>query len=156
MQIGSITTGAVENDFVNVAFSPDCRIVAAGGNGIVNEWDMVAGNRIATLSAAPGNAVDIDAFTPNGKALAVAGGDGNTTLWNAATGRLEARFPSDPSGGTYCGRPGLRRLLVSYLLAASLRCQASRVAGVTAKTSVQRLRGMSRASATNHIRSAGS
>jgi hypothetical protein len=36
------------------------------------------------------------------------------------------------------GRPGLRRLLVSYVLAASLRCQASSVAGVTAKTPVQR------------------
>ena len=63
---------------------------------------MVTGHRITTLPAAPGNAADIDAFTPNGKALAVAGGNGNTTLWNAATGRLEARFPSDPSGGTYC------------------------------------------------------
>ena len=54
------------------------------------------------------------------------------------------------------GRPGLRRLLVSYLAAASLRCQASSVAGVTGKISVQRLRGRSRASAANHIRSAGS
>ena len=31
--------------------------------------------------------------------------------------------------GTVGGRPGLRRLLVSYLLAASLRCQVSSVAG---------------------------
>ena len=55
--------------------------------------------------------------------------------------------------GTVGGRPGLRRLLVSYLLAASLRCQASSVAGVTGKISVQRLRGRSRASAANHTRS---
>ena len=54
------------------------------------------------------------------------------------------------------GRPGLRRLLVSYLAAASLRCQASSVAGVTGKISVQRLRGRSRADAANHTRSAGS
>jgi hypothetical protein len=58
--------------------------------------------------------------------------------------------------GTVGGRPGLRRLLVSYLPAASLWCQASSVAGVTGKTPVQRLRGMSRASAANHTRSAGS
>ena len=58
--------------------------------------------------------------------------------------------------GTVGGRPGLRRLLVSYLFAASLRCQPSSVAGVTGKMSVQRLRGRSRASAANHIRSAGS
>ena len=58
--------------------------------------------------------------------------------------------------GLVGGRPGLRRLLVSYFPAASLRCQASSVAGVTGKTSAQRLRGMSRASAENQARSAGS
>jgi len=58
--------------------------------------------------------------------------------------------------GTVAGRPGLRRPLVSYLFAASLRCQASSVAGVTGKTPVQRLRGKSLASAANHTRSAGS
>jgi WD40 repeat protein len=100
--LGSITVGATTNDFVDVAFSPDCQVVAAGGNGIVQERNLVTGRRIATMPAAPGNAVDIDAFTPNGNALAVAGGNGYTTLWNAATGRLEARFPSDPTGGTYC------------------------------------------------------
>ncbi len=45
--------------------------------------------------------------------------------------------------GTVGGRPGLRRLLVSYFFAASLRCQASSVAGVTGKTSAQCLRGAS-------------
>ena len=45
---------------------------------------------------------------------------------------------------TIGGRPGLRRLLVSYFRAASLRCQASSVAGVIGKTSAQRLRGMNR------------
>ena len=54
------------------------------------------------------------------------------------------------------GRPGLRRLLVSYFLAASLRCQASSVAGVTGKTPAQCSRGISRVSAVNHTRSAGS
>jgi WD40 repeat protein len=100
-KIGSITTGSPVNDFVDVAFSPDCQIVAAGGNGVVQIRNMVTGSRVATLSAAPGSDVCIDAFTPNGKDLAVAGADGNTTLWNAATGHLEARFPSDPSGGTW-------------------------------------------------------
>jgi len=57
---------------------------------------------------------------------------------------------------TVGGRPGLRRLLVSYFRAASLRCQASSVAGVTGKTSAQRLRGMNRVSAANQARSAGS
>jgi hypothetical protein len=58
--------------------------------------------------------------------------------------------------GTVGGRPGLRRWLVSYFFAASLRCQARSVAGVTGKMPVQRPRGMSRASAASHTRSAGS
>ena len=58
--------------------------------------------------------------------------------------------------GTVGGRPGLRRLLVSYLLPASLRCQARSVAGVAGKTPVQRLRGIRRASAASQTRSAGS
>jgi hypothetical protein len=57
---------------------------------------------------------------------------------------------------TVGGRPALRRLPGSYFLAASLRCQASSVAGVTGKTSAQRRRGMNRVSAANHARSAGS
>ncbi len=52
--------------------------------------------------------------------------------------------------GPVGGRPGVRRLLVSYLPAASLRCQASSVAGVIGKMPAQRLRGMSRASAASH------
>jgi hypothetical protein len=42
---------------------------------------------------------------------------------------------------TVGGRPGTRRSLVSYFLAASPRCHAISVAGVTGKTSAQRLRG---------------
>ena len=56
--------------------------------------------------------------------------------------------------GTVGGRPGLRRLLVSYVFAASLRCQASSVAGVTGKTSAPRRRGTSRGSAANQARPA--
>jgi hypothetical protein len=54
------------------------------------------------------------------------------------------------------GRPGLRRLLESYFLATSLRCQASSVGGVTGKMPVHCWRGMNRASAANQARSAGS
>ena len=50
---------------------------------------------------------------------------------------------------TVAGRPGRRRLLVSYFLAASLRFQASSVAGVTGKIPAQRRRGMNRVSAAN-------
>ena len=54
------------------------------------------------------------------------------------------------------GRPGLRRVLVSYFRAASLRCQASSVAGVTGKSPAHCRRGINKASAANQARSAGS
>jgi hypothetical protein len=81
--------------------------------------------------------------------------------YSSGTGVPEADSPS-PGGrqGVRCSglsaRTGLRRVLVSYFLAASLRCQASSVAGVTGKTSIQRLRGMSHASVASHTRSVGS
>jgi hypothetical protein len=59
------------------------------------------------------------------------------------------RQPNDKAGDPKGSWPGLRRLLVSYLGAASLRCQASRVGGVTGKIPVRRLRGRSRASVAN-------
>ena len=58
--------------------------------------------------------------------------------------------------GTVGGRPGLRRLLVLYFFAASLRCQASSVAGATGEDFGPAPVGMSRASAANQARSAGS
>src|SRR5271157_3980419 len=49
------------------------------------------------------------------------------------------RTMSRATPGTVGGRPGLRRLLMSYFFAASLRCQARSVAGVTGKTSADRV-----------------
>jgi len=95
--------------------------------------------------------------------LATARGRPNLTIRAGTTvdrvelrGTFASRRTRRAMLGTVGGRPDLRRLLVPYLLAASLRYQVSSVAGATAKTSVQRLRGMSWASAANHTRSAGS
>jgi len=51
--------------------------------------------------------------------------------------RILLRQPNSKAGNAPDCRwaAGLRRLLVSYLFAASLRCQASSVAGVTGKIS---------------------
>ena len=65
--------------------------------------------------------------------------------------RQGVQCPGSSAGGRACAACSC-----SYFFAASLRCQARSVAGVTGKTSVQPLRGMSRASAVNHTRSVGS
>ncbi len=90
---------------------------------------------------------------PGGRRLGSSADDQAADAWD------RRRAAGLPTLGIVGGRPGFRRLLVSYLLPASLRCQArsvAGVAGVTGKTSVQRLRGRSRASAANHTRSPGS
>lgn len=85
--------------------------------------------------------VDGATFTPNFRRLA--------TDPPVPPQRILLRQAND--AGTIGGRPGLRRLLVSHLPPASLRCQAS-TAGVTGKIPIQRLRGRSRASAADHTR----
>jgi DNA-binding beta-propeller fold protein YncE len=97
-KIGSITTGRAKNDFVGVAFSPDCHILATEGDGTVRVMNLVTGQLITTMHAAPGsNSLGL-AFTPDGKILAAASADGPTTLWDAATGHRIATLNSDPVG----------------------------------------------------------
>jgi hypothetical protein len=69
-----------------------------------------------------------------------------------------SRYPSvavpDRCPGLSVGALACAALLVFYLFAASLRCQASSVAGVTGKTSAQCLRSTSRTRTANQARSA--
>jgi WD40 repeat protein len=97
-KIEDLLTGGKKKDFVGVAFSSDCRILATAGDGTVQVWNMVSAQRIATLAAAPDSVTLGMSFAPNGETLAVAAADGPTTLWNIATGQLITSLPSDPNG----------------------------------------------------------
>ena len=57
--------------------------------------DVATGHQIAALAHPVGTAIDSQAFSPNGKTLAMGGRDGRAYLWDAATGRQIATL-TDP------------------------------------------------------------
>jgi WD40 repeat protein/tRNA A-37 threonylcarbamoyl transferase component Bud32 len=77
---------------LSVAYSPDGKQLATGGNGAVEIWDPAAGLRLRELKAPAAGLVLAVAFSPDGRSLATGSGDGVARLWDAATGRESAAF----------------------------------------------------------------
>jgi WD40 repeat protein len=72
----------------DVAYSPDGRLLAAGGIGhVVKVWDTVDWHLVRTLSE-PTDWVEKLAFSPDGKALAVWSQDDKLRIWGVGDGKL--------------------------------------------------------------------
>ncbi len=81
-----------------LAFSPDGKVLAAGGAGSRAErtgaivlWDAASGKELHTVRA-HGPRVRCLAFSPDGKTLATGGSDQTVRLWEVATGKEGIAF----------------------------------------------------------------
>jgi len=95
IKVFDVDSWEVQNDLTSecmycaLAFSPDSRRLASAGNSGVSVWDLAARKKVATISPPFGGSPAL-AFSPDGKLVATADGDGFVRVHDASTGALRA------------------------------------------------------------------
>ncbi|GLF94951.1 nSTAND1 domain-containing NTPase [Streptomyces yaizuensis] len=110
------TSRAVRQEFTSLAFSPDSRFLATGGDGVIRLWDAATGSPGRVLSRSDSGEVAL-AFSPDSRTLATAmTGIPDITLWDTASGVSRGALENDTrSVGKLSFGPGGRTLAVAAL-----------------------------------------
>jgi WD40 repeat protein/serine/threonine protein kinase len=86
---------------LSVAFSPDGRRIASGGqDGTVKVWDATTGREVHSFQAHQNNVYGV-AFSPDGRRFATASWDGSVKVWDAETGHEQFTLFQDPQARAY-------------------------------------------------------
>ncbi|HEV3447352.1 MAG TPA: sigma-70 family RNA polymerase sigma factor [Gemmataceae bacterium] len=72
-----------------LAFSPDTKTLAAGGDRVVKLWDLATGRERGNLGGARESPLAI-AFSPDGRILASADSNQRVRIWDVTSGKLSA------------------------------------------------------------------
>jgi WD40 repeat protein len=75
-----LKTLVLENPATSLSFSPDGSLLAAAAGNDVQIWDTTSGTQITNLTGHSG-AVNLAAFSPDGRSLVSVGGDNQLMLW---------------------------------------------------------------------------
>jgi RNA polymerase sigma factor (sigma-70 family) len=101
LEKGAVTrTFAHQNVVYAVAFSPDGRLLAAGGydsngdNYFARLWEVATGKELRRCLGVHGGIRTL-AFSPDGATLAGGGDDGRLRLWDVATGKVRQTLPAN-------------------------------------------------------------
>jgi WD40 repeat protein len=68
-----------------VTYSPDARLIASGGSGVIKIWDAATGTELKSLSGHRYTIRSV-AFTPDSKRIISGGYDATVRIWDIATG----------------------------------------------------------------------
>ena len=80
----------VETAVRSVSFSPDGRLLASGGGGLVRVWEVESGREVRRLEH--GVEVESVSFSPDGRLLASGGRDMVVRVWEVESGREVRRM----------------------------------------------------------------